>query len=220
MATLDTEKIVAAVRINLDEIGLNDGDFDASEDEKELDTIIEQKIPWAYAFVVGHCDRNLLGSGMVTTGTATGGKVDTNNVSTNPATLTTGGKVLRFVYAYSANLDNLVYEAIMWDTPEYARLKRMNTTGSKERPLVGIRPDVNKNNDVIEVYGCTSASVAYVEDPTESTSDVELSDALYAAFIYYLTSLTLLTLHESKHAEDMLGQALVMMGVDTTKVSQ
>ena len=53
-------EIVEAVKVCIDEIGLNDAEFLGEQDNGEMDTIIRSKIGEALRFVLGNADWALL----------------------------------------------------------------------------------------------------------------------------------------------------------------
>lgn len=212
--------IVTDVRRTLDEAGANDAGFDLGTDDTALDALITAKIGEAYEYVVGHADVALFSPDMLTIGTATH---DTATTAFDKATVTTTRRLLKVVYAESSEWNYPSHEVIMWNDPEYASLFNKHTTGTPQRPKVGVKHHLADNQDksTIELFGCKTGYVSYIEAPTsyDSLSSLKMSDVLYAALTYYLSALVLLTLREGQQSENMLAQAMALMGVDTSKAS-
>lgn len=212
--------IVTDVRRTLDEAGANDAGFDLGTDDTALDALITAKIGEAYEYVVGHADVSLFSRNMVSVDKAE--EVFSDDGITR-ASCTTTGRLLRVIYAESNEWNYPATDVILWNDPEYASLYNKHTTGTPQRPKVGVKHNLAgiQDTSTIELFGCGKGKVAYIEAPTsyDDLSSLNMSDVLYAALTYYLSALVLLTLREGPQSENMLAQAMALMGVDTSKAS-
>lgn len=224
MKPFEIAKIVSAVRINLDEIGLNDSNFDGSADETELDTIIRSKISEALLYVYANADAKLLDDDATTnlTGIAT-----SNDFAKGYCSVTIpNDQFLRLRYAVMKSWTHPVDTPIFWPSREYSRLKNTLTTGTYERPEVGILPnsfstvDGQVNYTIVELYGPQKTGdeyvVSYVKRPDEvKDTDVAVNvpDNLRLALVYYITGLVMVILSDDR-AQSMFSQAMGYMGVE------
>lgn len=209
--TIDEAAIVTAVRTNLDEIGLNDSDFSGSADETDLEKIIKQKIGYAYRFIYEKAPIDRL-AGEYSTGNAT--RVgETNNSKLTIATN------FRLLYIVGDDWNYPIKDAIYWDDPEYPTLLDSHTTGTSDRPKAGVTINTTNGNvgkfDVT-LYGTKTGKILYVPYDEDYTTTSTIPTSLYPAFIYYVSALTLLSLKDSQHAEEMMAQAMSLLGIDTS----
>ncbi len=224
---MDVADALTAVRVCLDEIGVNDASLVGGSDDAELDTIIRSKLLDALTFVIGNADWSLLAPDAVIS----------LQLSTESAVMDDGSTVtigvtelpdtfLRLCYAKADSWSDYVTEPVYWTDREYRKLRNAVTTGYPDNPKAAIvRRHAGKPASqrlYIELYSVTGASdrfeVAYVSRPSITTSggaeSVSVPERLERAFVYYAAGLTLLTLRD-EHADSLLNQALVMMGAQT-----
>lgn len=190
--------IVTAVRKNLDEIEANGASFSSGTDDADLDIIIKLHIKPAVLFILKNASEdNLLGC------------TKTANLTSGSATLS---NALRVLWAKGTNT-RAVKDFVPDYSPEYTRLESSNAhvKPTSTRPAASLS-GIGTSSIVVKFYGATTGSVAYVAVPTYSSSDVGLDGSLESALIYYVTGLTLLSLHEDQHGEAMMQQAIAMIG--------
>lgn len=217
MSTLAESTIVSKVRLNLDEIGLNDASSYLGSDESELDTIIKDKIKEAIVFVHGNADITLLDF--------TDSDIEKTVASTSATQLGSSGYYVvsidakDYVRVASVKLPEWTRgvpadEFINETDIEYSALQNPLTTGTPERPKVGMT-----SGKVLKLYTTddpSKLSKAYlygIKTPTLGADNKwSVSKKLEDAFYYYVTGLVLLVLRDN-HADAMFHQALVCMGL-------
>ena len=197
--------IVAAVKVCIDEIGLNDAEFQGEQDNAEMDTIIKSKIGEALRFVLGNADWGLLEPDTVLTSATVGSDL--------VGRVTLPDNFLRVCYARFASWPLYLSDPIYWDDREYATLSDPYATGTWERPKLAM---VLHPSRTLELYKAKdtsdTAEVGIVTDQTGEES-VSISSRLYPALIYYISGLTLLT-YRDEHADSLFNQAMVLMGIN------
>lgn len=207
--------IVPHVRINIDEIALNDAEFDSGLDEGEMDTIIKDKAVEALRFIILHADARLLEPTGYYSATATADDVTSGHVDIN-----LGTTFLRMLYAESSVWPYPVTDVIPFDTEDYKKLSHKLTMGTYQKPCVGLRwtyPNSSNARDFIaELYGPKAAdntfNLVYVSEPQITNNTLAVPDKLEDALIYYISGLTLLTLRDGQ-ADAMFNQAMLLMGI-------
>lgn len=207
------EDILNDVKICIDEIGLNDADFIGSQDNVEMDTIISSKIMDALRYVQGNADWSLLEPDLF---------IDRE---TEGVTVYEGiGKIIlpdnfmRLCYARFSSWPLFLSEPIYWNDKEYATLSDPYATGTWERPKIAMTMHKKRT---LELYKAKDEKdeieVGIIIEPVlTEEGEVNISEKLYIALVYYIAGLTLLT-YNDPHADDMINQALVLMGVNPTK---
>ena len=147
------DDIVKDVRIALDEIGINDADFLGTDqdtegaDEADLDTIIKSKIIEALRFCILSADSKLVGPGTTIKLDADSAQsygidlsLEYNEQSeTKVVKAVMPENFLRLLYAYIKGWPYAVSKVIDVTDPQYAELMNPVTTGTEQRPAVGMR---------------------------------------------------------------------------------
>lgn len=147
------DDIVKDVRIALDEIGINDADFLGTDqdtegaDEADLDTIIKSKIIEALRFCILSADSKLVGPGTTIKLDADSAhsygidlSLEYNEQSeTKVVKAVMPDNFLRLLYAYIKGWPYAVSKVIDATDPQYAELMNPVTTGTEQRPAVGMR---------------------------------------------------------------------------------
>lgn len=205
MAAHTEDEIIGAVKTCVDEIALNDANFVEEQDDVEMDKIIKSKIHDAYRFVLTHADWSLIDP-------------DTSITEVSVGADLIGSVRLpdNFVRLCSARFQSwplYISRPVYWDDKEFATLADPYAGGTWERPKVGMVLDPWKTLKLYRAKDTSdTAEIRIVTDNYTEGSGVDIPDALYPSFIYYVSGLTLLT-YKDEHADSMFNQALVLMGV-------
>lgn len=224
------DEIVKDVEVTIDEIALNDAEFDGVEqDDSERATIIRSKLADAMRFVYAHADWSMLepdkvvrtegmldGEDLIRTKTKNG---ITYGIYTLPSDF------LRLCYAGFNSWSHMLghEDIIMWTDKEYAMLRDRYTTGTPDRPRIAIAYSGKRRN--LELYSCDSGqmyvdqgTIGYMTEPVidEESSDVNIGDKVYRAVIYYIAGLTCMTYGEQQKAQMMFTEANDLMGFTET----
>lgn len=222
-------EIITRIRLILDEIGLNDSDFEGEKDEQDLDKMIEEFSLEALRFVNLNAPHELLEADQVL---SSGSRASFTTVKGLIAGTAIGvfeqvDKFLRLVCARCSAWTKPVYEPIKEGTPSWDKLHNKFLTGTTEDPMVSVgKASVSMSVDdyeksEIRLY-CIPASdpsciseIYYMEQPSWSTEDkLHISYLLQDAFFYYLAYLVLLALGDGR-SQIALQQALPLMGMGT-----
>ena len=197
--------IVEAVKVCIDEIGLNDAEFLGEQDNEEMDTIIQSKIGEALRFVNGNADWALLEPDTVLTEVTIGDDL--------VGRVSLPDNYLRVCYARFRSWPLYLSDPIYWDDREYATLADPYATGTWERPKLAL---VLYPSRTLELYKARdtqdTAEVGIVTDQ-DGAESITIGARLYPALIYYISGLTLLTYRE-QHADSLFNQAMVLMGIN------
>lgn len=257
--------IKSGVKAALDEIIENPSSFlDGDAATQNLDTLIESKIDDAVQMIYMSADVALLD-----TETVEDSRIETVNVIDNDDNVHFDPVVriylkngfLRFVSARIAKLEEVngavrteipgyqwsypVYEFIPFTSAEYAKLKNRYTTGTKERPKVGLSitssktfsdkeetsvktlelysldgDDVTKSPAVFEAgVDCQIISMRERTMPvgaqTTSDSDTYTIGERLQRPVIYCIAGLVLQAYKDEHADSMLNMAFTMAGVKT-----
>lgn len=216
MKTITPDTVVSEVRINLDEALRNEADFSLGSDDDELDEIIKQKMGEAYRYVLANAKAESIDAALVETAEVP----QVEGTTTSKVFLT---DFLRFVWGNANEWCHPVYAPVMWNSPEYATLCDPHTTGTRERPKASVRPALSKEakTTAVTLYGTSNGGiVGYIKEVSGEEEGLQLTETLYTAYLYYISALVLLTLKDSQHAEEMMGQALALMGLDVSNKAQ
>lgn len=220
MKELEIAKIISDVRVNLDEIGLDDSNFEGGADE--LDHLIRSKLTEALLYAYSNADPKLLDDSpkMVKGISTIADKSAGCCIVTIPS-----DRFLRLRYAVMESWPHPVSEPIFWPSREYSRLKNPITTGTWERPEVGILPNSfttesgQVNYTIVELYGPMKSgeqyAVSYVERPqevNEFTKSVAVPENIRVGMEYYLTGLVMVILSDDR-AQAMMQQAATYLGI-------
>lgn len=210
--------IVAAVRVCIDEIGINDASWIKGEDDQDMDTIIKSKILDAIRYIYTHADWSVLIPDTIIDADAAEPEEGSDGIWKADVEMT---DFLRLCFVKGENWRAYVTEPILWTDPEYATLSDIYSTGSNVHPKAGIAPYAVTSGGTtttgynLKVYSCEDPgdiTVGYMKMPTggEGTEpDYSLNGDIAPAVIYYIAGLTLLT-YNDQHADDMFKQALVL----------
>lgn len=207
------EEIVSDVKICIDEIGLNDAEFVGSQDNVEMDTIISSKILDALRFVQGNADWSLLEPDLFIDRNTEGVKV-----VDGIGKIVLPDNFMRLCYARFKSWPLFLSDLIYWNDKEYATLSDPYATGTWERPKIAMTMHKKRT---LELYKAKDdedeIEVGVITEPFISDEGkVNISEKLYIALVYYIAGLTLLT-YNAPHADDLMNQALVLMGVNPGK---
>lgn len=230
------EDLVSAVRVKLDEIGLNDSEFApdvdtsgtvADKDEEELDTIIKSCFDEAVRYVFTNADTNLLEANHEQEFEYDEGGEEgaiTPELSLEVEGTTEGasiaGELYRLVYGKLDCWARAVERPIFWTDKEYARLEDPLAMGTPERPEIGIRVGRNfsskKKEYVLTFYSAKDTAgfgvlSLLVHPKADENGQYSIPDRLVPALVWYMAGQTLTTLRD-QHAEAMFQQALLAMG--------
>lgn len=193
MKTFSIDEIIDAVRVKLDEIGLNESEMmDAEEDNKNLDEVIKSCISEAYRMVSLLADVSMIegkdGSGSsLTIGSDLVGRV------------TLPSDFIRLVGIRLSSWNSAKSSAVPEDSSEYRMQSNKWVCGSPSRPVVALAH--NGPSRVLELYKASSSndtlkSFTYVASISKDASSVGISDQLSDAFIYFVAGLTMVTFRE------------------------
>lgn len=211
-------EIIEAVKICIDEIGLNDAEFETGQDNMEMETIIRSKIIDALRFINGNADWSLVDPDTVLDSQSPDVSIDENLVGI----VRLPQDFMRLCYARFStwplylSSEQLIY----WNDTEYATLSDKYSTGTWERPKMAmtLHPartlqmyKAKSKDDAVEIGILTEPSVTTDDDGEEI---IHVCPKLLQALIYYISGLTLLT-YKDEHADSMFNQALTLAGIPT-----
>lgn len=193
MKTFTIDEIIDAVRVKLDEIGLNESEMmDAEEDNINLDEVIKSCISEAYRMVSLLADVSMIegkdGSGSaLTIGSDLVGRV------------TLPSDFIRLVGIRLSSWNSAKSSAVPEDSPEYRMQSNKWVCGSPSRPVVALVS--NGSSRVLELYKAMSSrdtlkSFTYVASISKNAASVGISEQLSDAFIYFVAGLTMVTFRE------------------------
>lgn len=193
MKTFSIDEIIDAVRVKLDEIGLNESEMmDAEEDNKNLDEVIKSCISEAYRMVSLLADVSMIegkdgSSSALTIGSDLVGRV------------TLPSDFIRLVGIRLSSWNSAKSSAVPEDSPEYRMQSNKWVCGSPSRPVVALVH--NGSLRVLELYKASSSndklrSFTYVASISKDASSVGISEQLSDAFIYFVAGLTMVTFRE------------------------
>lgn len=219
-------EIITRIRLILDEIGLNESDFETGNDEQDLDTLIEGFALEALRFVNIGAPRELLAAdAKLSTYSNNYSSVEGVIKGTEIGVFSDVKKFLRLVCVRCSAWSKPVYDIIKEGTPTWDKLSNRYLTGTVEDPMVSVGksptdldlaeydnaeirlyclPKANKESLVAEVY--------YMEQPSWREDKLRVSYLLQDAFHYYLAYLVLMALGDQR-ASIALQQAYPLMGL-------
>lgn len=221
------QDIIGRIRIILNEIGLNDSEFEGGADERNLDKMVEEFALEALRFVNLNAPYELLEADAVLTSEDEKFKTSAGVIEgTYIGEFDTVEKFLRLLCVRSSSWHKPVFEAVKEDTPAAQMLRNKYLTGTVENPkvLVGKSPVVANlaqyARTCIRMY-CIPKTDSYVEvfymtQPEWLESNkMRISYLAQDAFYYYLAYLVLMAMGDAR-AATMLQQALPLMGLKNT----
>lgn len=219
MATIGN--IVRDVRINIDEIALNDADFE-SRDENELDTIIKSKIGEGIMFVHGNADVNLMDSSTISIGTSFSHETASSgyeSVSVTNALRVVWAKLASWRWAVSEIVDyaNQDEVACISDPISGANYERPGVVQKKQGDTITLQMYKPKGgaNEECEVGYVAAISNTDLSSAADSTS-ITVDGKLYRAVINYISGLVLITLGDKARAQEFIELAVSECGIKPT----
>ncbi|WP_300877902.1 hypothetical protein [uncultured Bacteroides sp.] len=209
-------EIIDAVKICIDEIGLNDAEFEEGQDNVEMDTIIRSKIIDALRFINGNADWSMIEPNAVLTQASEAVSINENLIGI----VRLPENFMRLCYARFSSWplylssEHIIY----WNETEYATLSDQYATGTYERPKIAM---VLTPERILQMYKAKTAEddavVGILTEPAISKNEegdetLDISPKLLQSLIYYISGLTLLT-YKDEHADSMFNQAMVLAGI-------
>lgn len=230
---ISKSEIITRIRLIIDEIQMNEGDFDDGADEKDLDTLIEGMALEALRFVNINAPHELLAADAKKSATVTsdGYKTEEGLIEgTGIGVFSEVADFLRLVCARCSHWDKPVYDVIQEGTPAWDKLFNKYLTGTIEDPRVGIGKSAKgatvEDYDKAEIRlycvpqvstEAVTAEVYYMKQPAWDNEDkLRISYLLQDAFYYYLAYLVLMALGDSR-AKVAFEQAYPLMGLKEEK---
>lgn len=225
---MNVSDLIEAVKVCIDEIGVNESEMIGGEDNADMRTIIQSKIVDGMNYVKGNADWALLEPDKYLDDTQAY-SVDENKV----VRLTLPNDFLRLCYARLSSWPVSLSDPTYWDDAEYALLQDTYSSGTHERPKLAMSigkdgrqlefykaKDVERVESVDEsgnkttVYSTTDVpDVGYIQKFTNAgVGSLDIPDKLERALVYYVAGLTLLT-YRDEHADALFNQAKVIMGI-------
>ena len=219
-------EIITRIRLILDEIGLNESDFETGNDEQDLDTLIEGFTLEALRFVnIGAPPELLAADAKLSTYSSNYSSEEGVIRGTEIGVFSGVEKFLRLVCARCSAWGKPVYDTIHEGSPAWDKLSNRYLTGTVEDPRVS----VGKSHTGLEVEGYDKAEIRlyclpkankeplvaevyYMEQPSWKEDKLRVSYLLQDAFHYYLAYLVLMALGDQR-AEIALQQAHPLMGI-------
>ena len=193
MKTFTINEIVDAVRVKLDEIGLNESEMmDEDADNVNLDTVIRSCVSEAYRMVSLLADVSMI-EGKDGSGSAL--EIGTDLVGVVPVP----SDFIRLVGIRLSSWSSAKSSAIPEDSPEYRMQSNKWACGTPSNPVVAL---VNrKSGRELELFKAKSTSdtlwsFTYVASVAKSAQSVGISDQLSDAFIYFVAGLAMVTFRE------------------------
>ncbi len=245
---LKKSEIISRVRLLLDEIGQNDGDFDIGKDDSELDAIIESLVLEALRFVNINAISELLEPDACIS--STDEKIDYTEQLHPDANYQIGifkgvSNFQRLVFARSSDWRVTVYDFVFEGTAAADMLNNRYLTGTPWKPsvLVSRTRGAIKDDAAVDIQLYTlpiiepslpevpaeaksrECEVYYMERPSwirkeeEEDCEVRVSYPLCDAFFHYLKYLVLLAVNDTQRAQAALTQAMPLMGLNNESTS-
>lgn len=210
MVTYSVQDIVDKVRVKYDEIGLNESEMLAvEEDNVNLDTVIKSCIAGAYRFVVFSADLSMLEGKQLT---GAGLTIDSQLVGH----VKLPDDFLRGVTARLSSWDSSFRDIISEDSPEYRMQADPYACGTYQEPVVALVHTTSGRE--LEFYKAKSASdtlrsLVYMPVWDDEGESVDIPDQVAEAFIYYVAGLTATTFREDV-ANDFFKVAKGLLGIE------
>ena len=206
------DDILNDVKICIDEIGLNDAEFIGTQDNAEMDTIISSKIMDALRYVQGNADWSLLEPDLFIDRKTEGVTVDEGI-----GRIVLPDNFMRLCYARFSSWTLFLSELSIGMTRSM-HVGDPYATGTWERPKIAMTMHKKRALELYKAkHETDEIEVGIITEPAlTEEGEVNISEKLYIALVYYIAGLTLLT-YNDQHADDMINQALVLMGVNPTK---
>jgi hypothetical protein len=210
---------------------MNESDFEAGEDERDLDTLIEGMTLEALRFVNLNAPHELLAADSRRSTMDAGYGVEPGIIpGTQIGVFSSVEKFLRLVCARCSYWSKPVYDVIQEGTPSWDKLSNKFLTGTVEDPRVsvgkvstGLQID-DYDNAEVRMYcipvikeGFVIAEIYYMKQPEwDNQGQLRISYLLQDAFYYYLAYLVLMALGDQR-AQIALQQAYPLMGLKEEK---
>ena len=224
-------EIITRIRLIIDEVRMNDSDFEGGEDEKDLDTLIEGMALEALRFVNLNAPHELLAADGRRSTMDAGYGVEPGIIpGTQIGVFSSVKNFLRLVCARCSYWSKPVYDVIQEGTPSWDKLSNKFLTGTVEDPRVsvgkastGLQID-DYDNVEVRMYcvpvikeGSVIAEIYYMKQPNwDDEGKLRISYLLQDAFYYYLAYLVLMALGDQR-AQIALQQAYPLMGLKEEK---
>lgn len=224
-------EIITRIRLIIDELRMNESDFDGEQDEQDLDTLIEKLSLEALRFVNLNAPHELLAADSRRSTMEEDYSVEPGIISgTQVGVFSSVKKFLRLVCARCSHWSKPVYDVIQEGTPSWDKLSNKFLTGTVDDPRVSVgkaptdlQIDDYDNAEVrmfclpkVET-GSVTAEIYYMTQPEWDAQDkLRISYLLQDAFYYYLAYLVLMALGDQR-AQIALQQAYPLMGLKEDK---
>lgn len=212
--------IKTKVRTVIDEIAPNDAQFLGTQDEAELDTIINNRLCEAVDFVHGGADRDLLaGDAYKVVSVGSGVSVDVTDM-------------LRFISGKKTGWSRSVTELTIDGSEEYAIALDEYVGASTDRPAALITLDESSGaahrklqlmptGQTGKIFYIEKCEIKQGEEPVEENSEeepetydyVNIDKLMVDAVVNYLAGLVLMTLNDDR-GENLIKLATNMIGVE------
>lgn len=224
-------EIITRIRLIIDEIRMNESDFEEGQDEKDLDSLIEGFALEALRFVNLNAPHELLAADAKLSATDPNFKRESGVLpNTQIGVFYDVEKFLRLICVRCSAWKKPVFNAIMEGSASWEKLSNKYLTGTTEDPMVSVGKKatgltvLDYSNAEIRLYSMptdkaneTVAEVYYMQTPEWSEEDkLRISYLISDAYHYYLAYLVLMSLGDSR-AQIVLQQALPLLGLKESK---
>ena len=224
-------EIITRIRLIIDELRMNESDFDDAQDDKDIDTLIEEMALEALRFVNLNAPHELLAADSRRSTMEEGYHVEPGIISgTQIGVFSSVDNFLRLVCARCSHWSKPVYDVIREGTPSWDKLSNKFLTGTVEDPRVSVGKaptglEIDKYDNVeVRMFclpkvetGSVAAEIYYMTQPEwGASSRLRISYLLQDAFYYYLAYLVLMALGDQR-AQIALQQAYPLMGLKEEK---
>lgn len=206
MLSKSKSDIVKDVRICMDEENTNASDLLNGTDSKEMDNLIESKLPEAYRAVHMAAAEHLLEPTVEEKNITAIDGVSSVDIPRQDA--------LRLLSVRVDGWSRGVSDFVKESDRAYAELHNPITTGQPYNPKVAI-VDKDASNYTLELYGVKDAvskvRIASVGDYQPTTDNkVSIATKVYRAMVYYAAGLTYQS-YKDAHGDVLINQAMQMI---------
>jgi hypothetical protein len=198
--TKTEDTIIRDVRIAIDEIGVNGGDFIGGSDDDELDTIIRRKIAEAVDWAHSNASIEVL----------SGDSFESVTISSDGASV---NQMLRFISARADGWTRSVRELTEEGTEEYAIAIDEYVGASKDRPVAVLVYSQSGKKIELLPSGETDGTAIVIKRCVADPDGVKIDSGVYEAVISYLAAIVLMTLNDSR-GENLMQLAKGVIGMD------
>lgn len=221
--------IIIDVRVVMDEVANNDSDFVGGQDNDEMNDIIRQKIRESVDFIHGNAVHHL-----VDFTDESIKKVKLNKDSIGDEEIGGTGNITsdfryevripddyhRFLQGVMVNWSEFVTDLIHAGDADFVKVQDKYSGASVARPAITF--DGRQFKFFKGLNGDDTATLIYLpyctydaDNDTDET-EVSINRPLYAALLYHIAGLVLITYGEQR-ADDMFNQSLSLIGVNGAK---